>query len=270
MSVFNFTDYRDFLQNHRRQLPRKGWGFVSQLAAHLGVSQVHVSQVLSGTTDFSMEQALLVAEYLNLGDAEKEFFIWLIIQAKSGSEKLNRFSGAKLRSLRNQAKQLKGTLNADKILSEEQQNIFYSNYMYSAIRLFASTGRGKSLEEISLHFQISPASATRFLDFLVSAELLQKHRDGRFAEGSRRTFLPRESPNYLRNLINWRLRSLQSASSLSESEIMFTSPVSLSKQDFEKIQIRLLDLIKEVSGVVRDSPSEIVACWNLDWFELKP
>jgi len=48
--------------------------------------------------------------------------------------------------------------------------------------------------------------------------------------------------------------------------MMFTSPVSLSREDFVKIRESLAGLLKSISQTVKDSPEEDIACLNIDFF----
>ncbi len=56
---------------------------------------------------------------------------------------------------------------------------------------------------------------------------------------------------------------------ISLDEIIYTSPVSLSRKDFAIVQKQLLTVIKDISDRVRTSEAEIVAAWNIDWFEVR-
>jgi len=61
-------------------------------------------------------------------------------------------------------------------------------------------------------------------------------------------------------------KSLQQADQITEKELMFTSPISISKQDFEKVREQIVMFLKGFSKVVKDSPAEEIACLNIDLF----
>jgi uncharacterized protein (TIGR02147 family) len=270
MLIFDYSDYREYLEAWRRQLPKAGRGIVGKLAEHLRVSQVQVSQVLSGKKDLTLDQALLLGEFLALSETEKEFLLWLVVQSRSGSDKLSKFSASRIKSFQHKAKQVKSRIPADVALTESQRQTFYSNYRYSAIRLFCAIEEGKTIPEICAHFQLSLGRVTKIVGFLVSGGLLSEGKNGRFTLGAKRTFIERESPYFFRHLLNWRLLALQSIPETEDSDLVFTSPVSLSRKDYEKIRARILQMIQEISDTVRESPAELVVCWNMDWFELRP
>ena len=56
------------------------------------------------------------------------------------------------------------------------------------------------------------------------------------------------------------------AETLNEDELMFTCPMSLSKKDFADFKSELTDLIQKFSLMLKDSKSEDVGCFNIDWF----
>ena len=51
--------------------------------------------------------------------------------------------------------------------------------------------------------------------------------------------------------------------------ILFTSPVSLSKEDFIALREEMTQFIKNFLEKIKDSPAEDIACFNLDFFWIK-
>jgi len=45
---------------------------------------------------------------------------------------------------------------------------------------------------------------------------------------------------------------------------MFTAPISISRKDFEKVKNMILELIEDISKVVKKTDPEVVACLNFD------
>lgn len=238
------------------------------MAEALGISQVQVSQVLGGKKDFTLEQAAQIGEFLALSDMEREYFLWLVILSRAGSVKLRKIAEARLKTLREKSNQLNERVEPDKKLSDAELATFYSHYLYSAIRLFTSIGPGKNFDEIMDRFRLGRTRAIQILEFLVSAGLCQQAGD-LYTIGALRTGVGRDSPHLIRHHTNWRLLGLQMSDQLRPEEVMMTTTVSLSRKDFRQIQERLMAEIEEISKRVRDSDAEVIACWNMDWYELK-
>jgi len=57
---------------------------------------------------------------------------------------------------------------------------------------------------------------------------------------------------------------------VSESELSFTMPCSLSRTDFEKIRNDLLELIQKSTKLIAPSKPEELAFINIDWMLVKP
>ena len=81
--------------------------------------------------------------------------------------------------------------------------------------------------------------------------------------------LEKGSTHLIRHQTDWRIKSIQAGEDLSEKELMFTCPVSLSKKDFEKLREEIVQFIKKFLDTVHQSPAEEIACLNMDWFWIR-
>lgn len=269
MSIFDFSNYRDFLKSYIAKLPRRGHGELSKIAQHLGVHSTLVSLIFSGERELSPEQAFDLAQYLQLTDLETDYFGLLVQASRGGNHRYKAFINKKIEEKKAEALKLSNRFTHDKSLSEEQRSVFYSSWIYSAIRLYTSTDEsGRTIEEIVERFDLARTKVVPILQFLVSAGLVVQEKD-RYLMGVQRTFLEQGSPHLLKHHSNWRIKALQRSDQVSEKEMMFTSPISVSREDFDKIRESLANLLKEVSQRVKDSPAEDIACLNVDLFWIK-
>jgi uncharacterized protein (TIGR02147 family) len=266
MGIFDFSNYREFLKSYISKLPRRGHGELSKIAQHLGVHSTLVSLILSGERDLSAEQAYDLAQYLHLTDLETDYFNLLVQLSRGGNHRYKSFVKKKMEETKAEALKLSHRFTHDKSLSDEERSIFYSSWVYSAIRLYTSTEEsGRTLEEIVERFDLPRVKVLPILQFLTSAGLLKLEAD-RYSMGVQRTFLEQGSPHLLKHHSNWRIKALQKSDQISEKEMMFTSPISVSRKDFDKIRESLAHILKEVSQTVKDSPAEDIACLNIDFF----
>lgn len=137
------------------------------------------------------------------------------------------------------------------------------------MRLYASVGeKGKSLEELAQRFEISRAKAASMMSFLVETGLC-KEQAGRYVLGVQKTHLEEGSPHALRHHGNWRIRAIRQSEELSPQELMYTAPVSLSRDDFDLLREEMVQFIKSFLGRVHASLAEEIACFNLDFFWIK-
>lgn len=266
MNVFQQKGLRALLKQYIQQLPKRGRGEVSRIARHLRVSTTLVSQVLSGEKLFTVEQARALAPFLGFGELESAYLVYLVLWERAGTEELRAFWQEKLEELRERSLRVASRVSTDRKLSDTERAVFYSSALYSAVRLWCSTGKdGKTLDEICRRFGLSRAKAAAILRFLTEVGLAEE-RGGRFFLGAQKTHLEEGSPFLLRHHSNWRMRAVAGAEELSPEELMYTAPVSLSRQDFARLREEMLAFIKTFLARVHASPAEEVACLNLDFF----
>lgn len=269
MSIFNFKETKAFLRHYIHHLPKKGRGQISEIAKAVGVSTSLVSQVISGKKTFTPEQIQKLSEHIGLIGLEADYLAFLNQKERAGSKKLSEYWNEKINEIREKSLQLSSRLKTDKTLTKEQKAIFYSSPIYSAVRLYCSVGaKGKSLDDICTRFGLSRIKASTLVNFLVETDLCVEE-DGRYFLGSQKTHLEKSSPHILQHHSNWRLRSLQQYDDLTDQELMYTAPVSLSKDDFQQLREEMVGFIKTFLDRVHASPAEEIACFNLDFFWIK-
>jgi uncharacterized protein (TIGR02147 family) len=266
VSIFNFEQSNEYLRFYIDQLPKKGWGEIRKISQHLGISTTLVSHVLSGKKQFTSEQSQALVDYLGLIDLEAEYFMYLVQHERSGSEKLRKFWRAKLVEIKEKSLNLSQRIPRQRQLTENEKAIYYSSSMYVLLRLYTSLdGPGKTLSEISQRFDLSSKKCSEILRFLIDCGLCIE-KNGYYKMGEQNTHLERSSPHLIRFQTDWRMRAIQKGEKLSEQEMMFTGPVSLSKKDFKILREKIVLFIKDYLEIVRDSPAEEVACLNIDFF----
>jgi hypothetical protein len=59
-------------------------------------------------------------------------------------------------------------------------------------------------------------------------------------------------------------------SKLSDEELVFTAPMSIASADAPAIREAICELIEKVSTRIERSPSEKLACLNMDWVNIEP
>ena len=91
MRIFEFNDYRLFLKQYIKSLPKHGRGQISLMADFLKITQPLMSQILSNDKILNLEQADLLAEYLQFNEIEKEYLFILVQIERSGRQSLKKY-----------------------------------------------------------------------------------------------------------------------------------------------------------------------------------
>lgn len=269
MNIYEFTDYRRFLDSRLRSAKGGGRGQRSRLAEVLGVHSTFVSLVLREKRDFSLEQGLLLARHWGFSDAETEYFLDLVQLSRCGHHQMREYTKKKIKAAQDNAKKLVSQFDHERQLDAEERQVFYSSWHYSAIRIFTSTApAGRSLEEICDRLSLPRPTAITALQFLERVKLVVREGE-KYLVGPQRTFLEKGHPLLKCHHANWRLKALQQYESLGDDEMMFTTTISLSKADFSQLRNILGEFVKTTANVIKETDPEDVACVNLDLFWIR-
>ncbi len=265
-SIFEFNSYYDYLSSWIASQPNKGRGVKGSFAKALGVSSTLVSFILSGKKPLSLEHASDLADFIGLNENESDFFFLLVERERAGHVRLKAKFDRKIEIARAQSKKISKRVKKDAELSDELKAIYYSSWIYTAIRNLVALEKYKDAASISRRLNIPLSTTTKVLQFLLENQLCVE-RDGIILSGPTYTHVDADSPYVNKHRQNWRLRGFSIMEQKNESDIFYTSPMSISYADADKIRDMILNYIQEILAVMRPSPSEKVCCLNIDWFE---
>ncbi|OQW50450.1 MAG: hypothetical protein A4S09_01255 [Proteobacteria bacterium SG_bin7] len=267
MNIFEIENYKKIIKNRLLGFPKKGYGQLKKLATFLNVNTTFISQVVNGEKDFNLEQATLVCEFLGLSELESEYFLSLVSFDRAGNEPLRKFLKKQIASIRMKAEKLSQRLSVNAQIQEADKAIFYSDWIYSAIRQMTAVKGFHSLEAIAEKFQLSRKQVGEVMAFLLRTGLC-KEENGKLQVGPSSTHLGAESPWVKSHHSNWRLRAIDVMSENANENLHYSSPMTLSLKDAQKIRAIIVSGIESVSKIVDDSPSEELFCFNVDWFRV--
>ncbi len=205
MIIFSYSSYRDYLKDVLKAKPKKGYGEVSKWAASCQVHPTLMSLVLKGDRDLSPEQGFALGRHLELSNLEHEYFVQMVQLARAGTKEFKDHLSKKLNSIKNEAIQVKKRFQHEAELSDEAKLIFYSSYIYSAIRLFCDTHEsGITVEQLAARFNINRTELVPKLDFLEKWGLIKRSHNN-YKMGPSRTMVSRDSSYVIKHHQNWRM-----------------------------------------------------------------
>ncbi|MEN0059833.1 MAG: TIGR02147 family protein [Bdellovibrio sp.] len=263
--IWSYTDYKPYIKAVFASMSSGGRGQLKKLAEYLGVHSTLVSQVISGDKDFSDEQSIKVAEFLQLRELETDYFLHLVFYSKAGSADLQKYHLSKIKKLKESGQSVAHHIGKSSELSENDKIRYYSDWRYVAVWLATSIEEFGNSQGISEALEIPKNNVQDILDFLLAKGLCKKSDKG-FAMDLQRIHVPANSPLVVNHHLNWRMKSLAFVQNAKKQELAFTSPLSISRRDFEKVRGMILKLIEDISEVVDKTDPEIIACLNIDHF----
>lgn len=267
ISIFEYKDYKQFINHWIEQAPNKGRGLKTQMAEALGCQTAFVTHVLSGDYHFSLEHAEACARWMELNENELEYLLLLVLYKRSGTKNLEKHFDRQLTLLREQQSILKKRIEIHESLTKEDQQIYYSNWMYAAIHMALLIPNYQSIEGLQKHFQLSTTKIMGVLDFLIQKGLVKQEK-GYFKSIQPVLHLEMSSPLLTQHHTHWRLRAIDSMSNRTMENLHYSGVISLSKEDHEWVREKLSYLLKQVIDRIKDSKDEKLSCLCFDWFEI--
>jgi uncharacterized protein (TIGR02147 family) len=261
MNIFDFEDYREFLKTYlsRQSVVRK------HLLSATGISSSFLTQVLSGTKQLSSDQGYEIALYAGLTERETDYFLLLIDLGKAGSHKLQQRINGKIKQLQSDALNVSAKVSSNIQLTEEQKAIYYSNWIYSAVRNLIPTQPNLTTSDIAKKLNVPEVRAESAIQLLLDFGLINKTENGlRYQQGY--THLSSSHPLIFRHHQNWRQRAIQRMDHYNESHLHYTCPMAISRESVNQLRLHLLESIKNVNQSLQADP-DVSFCLNIDLFE---
>lgn len=267
MNVFEFENYKDFVNQELAHRPKKGRGEFMKLSKFLRVHTTMITHIFRGDHHLSQEHGLAVAEYLGLNTLETEYFMALIGFARAGDERTRKFYRGKIREVKDKSLALRHRLEFKNKLEESDQAIFYSSWLYAAARLMTMMSGMNTSSTLAEKLGVSANQINAVLEFLLSRGLVEK-TGNTFKYRDLSTYVARDSVLASRHNVNWRLKCLERLDRVAQNEMAYTNPIVIAETDFERVTELIVQFIAEFRRIADPSPSEILCCLNIDWLKL--
>lgn len=245
----------------------RGRGEFKKIATALDIHTTLVSQVFNGKKCLTEEQAFKLCLHMGLNTLETNYFMKLVQIERAGSRQLKSLYESHLKEIQEQAGEVKRRVPEPKKLTEKDRALFYSSWQYSLIRLMTSIERFQTVSEIASYLGLSISRVQEILEFLVSCGLCTEE-NGRFKRTVRNTHIEAQSALALRHHQNWRTKALSLQERITTTDLCFTAPISISKNDLPKIRSLLLEVIADIAKIVDDSPAEELVYLGIDWIKM--
>lgn len=264
--IETFDDYKPYLI-HRIEAASEQRGYRAQMAQAAGCHPSFLSQVLNGPVQITPDQAVGISAFLGLDEIDDEIFLSFVQLARASSPLYQRRLRAKLSELKERKLNLANRFQTSKVGDESHVELYYSNWIWSALHVMASVPRLRTAERMAEHLQVPLSTVENSLQKLKEMGLVNKIEQ-HWVVTLKNIHLPKKSPMLTQHLSNWRYRALIDASEKKDSTLHYTAIHALSRQDAEKIRIYLTQALEHVRTQVAPSSEEVVICFNLDYFPI--
>lgn len=267
IKVFDFYDYKRFLtvlETERASFQR---GFRSRMAEALDCQNAYISQVLNTHANFSLEQAIKIAEFLALNESETRYFLLLVEHARAGTTTLQKYFKKDIEAMREKHLDIKERVQDAKNLTAENQNIYYSSWLYATIHMLITVPQYRTVTKIASALKADEQLINEAVLFLISAGLAVEIK-GELKPGPTQIHLSKDSPHIRQHHTNWRIAAINSLGNNRSNDIHYSTVSSLSLEDAEKLKSILVQTIQDYVKVIGPSKEETLYNFNLDFYSL--
>jgi hypothetical protein len=202
---------------------------------------------------------------LGLPKLETDFFLLLVQIERASTQDLKKYFREKRDEIKRESLKISRLVLPSQEMDDVEKAVFYSSPLYSAIHLYTSISKGKSLDQIVKRFSLTVERAKAILQFLVDCGLC-RFADGLYIMYQPSTHVSRQSPFLTKHHSNWRIAAIQKSENVSQEEFMFTANISISHEDFKVIRETLADAVRNLAKKVEKSEAEEIANINIDLF----
>ena len=266
MDAFSHDDYKSLTRAWVKEQPSAGRGQFQKIARHLRVGSTLVSQIFRGDRHLTPDQALSLAAYFRFSKLERDYYVLLVQKDRAGTADFQEYADGKLRELRRKSSDLKSRLDVDRELTDAQKARFYSSWRYAGVRNFLALPGERTARAIASRLGIELDAAEEALEFLLESGLCVPSSEGP-TPGPKLTHLEAASPLVISRQMQWRAKGFAAMERQNKQNLFYTCPMSLSAEGRDKVRALLVAMIQEALAIVRDAPSEELACLNVDWFD---
>lgn len=265
--VFEYQDYKAYIAAWIQSRPTGGRGERSRIAERVRCHLAYVSQVLNGSSHFSLEQGEALNVLFEHSDDETEFFLLLIELARAGTNDLRKFFQRRIQKVLEQRLILKNRFSDKRTLSREDQATYYSHWAYCAVHMAVLVPELRTPRSIAGYFGLSVSKTVQIIEFLEAVGLIKK-QDGVLLPTETRIHLESDSPMISKHHTNWRLQAMRSLDGETSSELHYSSVVGVSQEDLPRVREVLVKAIEQVRTIIKSSKDEAIYCYALDLFGL--
>lgn len=244
-----------------------GRGQKTKLAGHLGVSSSFISQIMKGSKVLTLEQGIMISEFFNLGEDQREYFLLLVQRERSGHSQLTKFFNQKIASFKKQIIKVDKTLKVENKVSDKDKILFYSDWLYSAIFLLCSLEGYQNEDQIFKYFNLPESRVRTCLNNLLEMKVLEVS-GGKILPTNQHLYLSGDDPLVYQHHKNFRLAAFNRHSQdLKDHELLLTIPLSIAKKNAPLVRKEILKLAEKLKEYVEGDEPDSLMGLNIDWYE---
>jgi uncharacterized protein (TIGR02147 family) len=264
MDIYKYKDYRKLL---RDRIQMEGRGAHGRMAEAARCQSSYLSQVLSGSSQLTAEQAFAIASTWGLDPDGLDYVTGLVQLDRSATHEFRLHWQNKLTSLARRKEQLSERISTNRTLTGEEQAKYYATWFYPAIHTLASIPKFRSVASLATRLNLTRDTIARAANDLAAMGLVSFEGEAivtiEHNVHSQSSGLMVSHHNVWRNIANQRLQDRTPG-----SNYHYTALYGLSENDVSRLKDVIAEFIRQTRDIVAPSTEETAVCLALDLFEV--
>lgn len=265
MELTQAADYRKYLKSWLEREKASRRNIKTQLAEHVGCKLSYLSQVLGERANFTLEQAVVINEFMGHTNFESRLFILLVERERAGSKKLEDHFKQQITNLLKE-QDIKKRFELTGQVPDETQQLYYSAWYFSAVHMLLATP-DPNPQNIAQRLNLPVEEVNRVIEVLLESGLVAR-KGNTYDFSQDRVYLGRDAVSIKHHHINWRSQALQSVEKNLPTDLHYSTVTVISRDDFERIKSVLMQAIDRSREITGPSKEEDVFALTIDWFRV--
>jgi uncharacterized protein (TIGR02147 family) len=267
MSIFSHIDYKVFLKEIIRE-NQKTRGFKRKLAEAAGCQASLISRLLHSELHLTPDHSAGIAEFLNLGELESDYFETLLHHNRAASPSYRKKLLKRLEKIREAHSDLRRVFQSPEMDSVEAQNYYYSSWIPAAVHIACAIKALETPASIAERLGLSPLEVRAALDRLRDLQLV-KEENGRFKITEKFLHISKDSFLISAHHSNWRHQAIASCQRGDTRALHFTGVFAVGRAEFQRLKDEMQKALEQAKATVFDSKlEEELICLSVDAFRV--
>ena len=264
ISVFEFQSYKAIvkikLEERRGQL--------SRAAEAVGCQVSFLSRVLKTEAHLTMDQAFMLSKFWKLNPDEQAYFHTLVEFERAAEPQYREHLKQRIEKQKHNNESLQKRTGKEDFPIAEQQAMYFSTWLWSAIHFLSAIPEYQNSKKMAMRLGVSELIVIDSLKRLEQFKLVSSGPNNQWKYADGQFHIPKHSPFVVQHHQNWRNKAIIDAQNFSSEGLHYTTVLTLSKSDVEKIKNLLLNFISDTVEISNPSSPEDALVLNCDFFKV--
>lgn len=262
-SIYNYSSYRQYMFDHLSATGKRGQ--LTKAAARLGCQTSFLSRVIGEELHLTPDHAFKLARFLGLSGDEQTYFLKLVDFERAGDPDYQSFLKSQLAELKKRNSEIgPRTRREDKVFSGLSTK-YFSGWVYGAIHFLTCIPEFQTVAPMAKRLSLAEAQVKDVLRDLERMGFVRR-QGARWIYQAGEFHLERTSPLVILHHQNWRQKAILDAQNFERQNIHYTTILTLSRSDAERIHGLILDFITELNQIAAPSNPEDELIFTCDFF----